>query len=161
MPESTYTPMNGLELKDLLKKRTVEAIDKIPYLRAGNAFHKAKIIWAMTMTAHPADCPVPEAEYNICVAKPEVTSGEIAEALKHEDKVTKLEAKREALVKSIEQIDKVLEIIRPKDESQEELNAGNTPDELRVANGMPIPMIVKTNSGARVERFVDPKTLHR
>lgn len=153
--ESTATHINGLEARRMLKSNVNERIDKIPYLTQGNAFPRFKAEYAFVITCYPSDCPVPEGEFVIAINSPEVTKAELQE---HFSEIEVIEAKRERLLEGIALCDKILDLVRPVTIIEETLSAGNIPDELRIREGLPIPMI-KTENGRRSEVYVDANTL--
>lgn len=144
--ESTYTPMNGSEAKKALNNNTRNRIDGISGFKMGLAFHKLKIEYEMKVTAYPADVPVPEAEFAFIINSPDLEKQ--SELLENFDKIEILEAKKERLLQGIRDIDKILDIARPIYEIKATLDAGDAPDELRIQEGLPVPMI-KTGLGGR------------
>lgn len=151
--ESTYTPINGAEAKKALKSNTSTRIDSIAGFKLGLAFHKLKIEYTMKATAYPADVPVPEAEFAFIINSPDLEKQ--SEILEHFDKIEILEAKRERLLEGIAMIDKILDIARPIYNLKETLSAGDAPDELRIAEGLPVPMIKTGLGGRKSEVYIE------
>lgn len=164
--ETTATHINGAEAKQALKNSAAKGlerikqelfirIDKIKYLNLGAAFPRFKAEYAVVVTAYPSDIPVPEAEFIIAINTPEVTKAELQE---HFSEIEVIEAKRERLLKGVELCDNILDLVRPVGMVEETLSAGNIPDELRIAQGLKIPMI-KTEGGRRSEVYVSAEEL--
>lgn len=167
--ETTLTHINGGEAKQLMRKSAStqlkraeqelhNRIDKIKYLSQGSAFPRIKIEYAVVVTAYPSDIPVPEAEFMFVLNSPEITKPEMQESL---GKIEVLESKRGRLVKQLEDLDKILDVIRPTFSHEEVLDAGNVPDELRISQGLPIPVIQTSEGGRRSEVYIQAEELRK
>lgn len=150
--ESIYEPINGLEAKKILKHNTNRRIDDIHGFKFGLAFHRLRIDYVMSVTAYPADCPVPEAEFSFIINAPDLEKQ--SNLLEHFNKIEVLENKKARLLEGIALIDKILDVARPVYELQDNLNAGDTPDELRMQEGLEVPVIRTSLGGKRSEIFV-------
>lgn len=145
LSQPTYEAINGLEAKEILKRNICNKIDKIPLLNGGNAFHKLRMIYSVIFSAFPSDCPVPEdQELELLLKAPEFDSQ--VDYLKLDGAIKKLEAKRTSLEEGLEKIKTLLQKLNPTIEITEDLNAGNTPDVLRIAHDLPVPRIEKRTS---------------
>jgi hypothetical protein len=156
--ESTYTPITGLEAKKLLKSMMNERIDKIPYLKEGNAFKQIEIGFELIFSAYPPDCPVPVAEWQTLIGLPE---GEDAEFDKDKKKLELLMEKRNQILENVERIDKFLEKYAPREEYTDIEKDNGIPDELRLAHNLPLPMIQTSKSGTRTEVSVPANSVAR
>lgn len=139
-----YEPINGKEARQILKHDHNEKVDKIYLFKEGAAFHRLHIMYAMTCTCYPADCPVPTLEFEI--ARSAKGYNENEDYIQQADKIKSLETKREELVSGIERIDKILSVIRPVVEIEGDLQAGDIPDKLRVEHGLSVPRIITTTT---------------
>jgi hypothetical protein len=134
--ETTLNALNGKEIKEILAVRMNQEIAKIPYLKEANTFFMARINWAFSMSAYPADVPVPkdqELEFDI---KPPTFSEEDAERNLEMAEYTK------KLLSTRQEIDNLLEKYMPTTVIKESYNSGATPDSARIENNLPIPMEV-------------------
>lgn len=167
--ETTLTHINGLETKNILKKSASTQfkraenelhirIDKVKYLAQGSAFPKIKIEYAVVITCYPSDVPVPEAEFMFVLNSPEVDKAEMQENF---GKIAVLEEKRARLLEQIEKIDGILDLVRPSFSYEETLEAGNIPDELRISQGLPIPVVQTSEAGRRSEVYIQADKLGR
>src|SRR4051812_43743282 len=127
--QPTYEPINGLEGRKLLKRDVSEKIDKLPLMNGGNSFHRFHAVYSLIITAFPADCPVPTAEYEFARNAPEFDQN--LHYIEGKTKSDELQTLKDNLLAHIEKIDKVLAVIRPTIEIEGDLNAGDIPDELR------------------------------
>lgn len=157
--QASYQPLNGKEIRTILKKRICDRIDLIPLMKEGHAYHNASLAFSFTMTATPADCPVPTAEFEESMQAPGFDLQE--DYLDVTNKAESLRNKKEQLLAQIEKIDQLLGIqqeiennLNPKSvegfvllvEEGEIISAAGSrsgADEVRIKNGLPIPRIVK------------------
>src|SRR5207237_5328544 len=101
--------------------------------------------------AYPADTPVPKIELNFSLDAPLLGTEEIQN---HMEQVTVLEAKREELLGLLVIVNEALDKVNPQAESTFELNAGDERDNLRIAGGLPIP-VVRKSGGRYVETVME------
>lgn len=138
--QPSYHAINGREAKQILKHDINDKIEKIHLFKEGSAFHRLHIMYSLVATCYPSDCPVPTLEYE--VARSAKGFDEQKDFIDQKEKVEILRAKKLELEKGIERIDQILSVIRPTIEIEESLNAGNTPDKLRIEHGLPVPRVV-------------------
>lgn len=146
--EPTYTPLNGSEIKKAVKMQQIALIEKIPYLKEGNAYKQAEIMFEFQMKAYPADCPVPAGEWQLLIG---LKAGDDVEFDKDRLKLQMLEEKRNLLLEQVNQINNFLnkhihifdEVVTIKD--------NGIPDEVRIAHGLPVPMISTSPTGKKNE----------
>lgn len=146
--ETTLTPINGADVKKILKSQMEKRIDKIPMLSEGNAFKRLVIGFELIMEAFPPDCPVPSAEWQILIGTP------IGDDLEFDMDVRKLEVLEERLIElqaNAERIIKFLKKYKTVEEIEVKESDNDTPDELRIKHGLKIPVIKTTTSGMRTE----------
>lgn len=139
--QASYQPLNGLEIRKILKRRVCEKIDLIPRMKEGHAYHEASLAFTFTMTATPADCPVPTMEFEEAMQAPEFNLQK--HWMEVTDKVSSLKGVKEQLLAHIQKINGLLETLEVNEEETEIISAGKVPDEVRIANDLPIPRIVK------------------
>lgn len=154
MPTSFYAALNGKEIRDILKGKFNFELDRTPYLKLGNSFHKAVLDYGFTMSAYPADVPVPEKEFQITLESATATS---PEAIKQFEKAEQLEEQIKLLERQAGQIEELLiaakeclSTIKQTFEFTEGHVDGEFPDKARIANDLPVP-VVDTKGGKRVE----------
>jgi len=138
-----YEAVNGKEARQILKHDVNEKIDKIYLFKEGHAFHRIHIMFSMVCTCYPADCPVPTMEYEI--ARSAKGFDEQKDYIEQKEKIEILEKKRAELLLGLERIDQILSVIRPVVEIEGDLQAGDTPDVLRIAHGLPVPRMVRSS----------------
>jgi hypothetical protein len=159
--EPIYQPLNGKEIRELLKKRTCDRIDKIPYMKEGHAYHEASIIFSFVMTATPADAPVPTAEFMEVAKSPNYNLQE-----DYKDKVNKatyLKTVREKLITQLAELDEMLELVERKESVEEIISAGRVPDNVRIDNDLPLPRLVTETTAAggtkKYDKLIDYNNL--
>ena len=156
--ESTYTPLNGAELLRAIKRNQGAKLDAVPGFKMGLAYHRAKVEYALIVTAHPSDCPVPQAEFSYIINAPDLESR--ADLAEHFGKIEVLEAKRERMIEAIELIDQILSVARPIMELHGTINAGDNPDAVRRAEGLPVPMVQTSSlTKRRSEVYVEQENV--
>lgn len=142
--ESQYVPMNGKEGIEAIIREFTKQIKLMPMMKEGHSYHRFGADVRVVISAFPKDTPVPEADFkfliNASTSKMPETFADVVEQVKY------LEGMRENLTKRMERLDATLQILRPQEELKVELRAGDKPDELRLAQDMPIPMIKRTGS---------------
>src|SRR5216117_1111433 len=84
---SEYLALTGKEIREVMKRRTCEEIDKIPLLKASNSFHKAQMDFGFTIKAYPADVPVPEGEFSIVLKEGSLSKEELNGKVKNVDEL--------------------------------------------------------------------------
>lgn len=157
--ETTYTPINGLEAKKILKSMMLERFDKIPLLKEGNAFKQVELGFDLYFKCYPADCPVPIAEWQLQIG---LKDGEDLEFDKDKKKLELLKEKRDKMMENIDRIDEFLakhapeELFEDRESDSEGVGSAGVPDELRVRHNLLIPMIQTSKSGRRSETLVNP-----
>lgn len=158
--QPSYQPLNGMEIRKILKKRLCDKIDLIPLTKEGHAYHQASLAYSFTMTATPADCPVPSAEFEEAIQAPNFNLQQ--DYIEATNKAEALKNRREQLELQIRKIDDLLQIIQETYEEEEIISAAGSKsgaDEVRIENGLPLPRIVKeeTPSGATkmTEKMID------
>lgn len=155
--QSVYHPLNGREIREILKKRYDDAIDKIPMMKEGHAYHEAVLVFSFLMTATPADAPVPSpVEFELVYQTPGFNLQD--DYINKKDKAVSLKTKRTQLEEGIKKIDELLSIVEAIDEVDFEISAGKIPDQVRIDNGLPLPRIVTVDTldGPKtVEKFID------
>lgn len=150
--QSTYQPINGEEGREIIKRSINEKVDKIPMMKKGHAYHKFTVDAIITITAFPKDVPVPEVDFKKLIT---VADNPLPTFEKVEEQITALEEVKDKLLKKLEKVNNTLSVLRPQEVIEVHEEAGDKPDELRIAKGMPIPMIERTGAGIR-EIMVDP-----
>lgn len=159
--QAVYQPLNGLEIRKILKKRVCERIDLIPRMKEGHAYHEANLAFSFTMTATPADCPVPTAEFEEAMKAPEFNLQK--HWMEVTDKATSLKNVKEQMLAHINKINGLLETIEQITEDEEIISAGRVPDQIRIDNGLPVPRIVKeetpTGGTKMTEKMIDYSNL--
>lgn len=163
MPSSQYNPLTGKDIRTIAKLRINNEIDKLPYLREGNAFHNVNVQIVIVITAYPADVPVPNLDLEFDIPSNLLDEvGEyknqlgVAEAIAN--KIENLAAIEEALVQRIENIRADLLEKRAALVYESEIDPsfnGNTPDQTRIENGIPVT-IERVEKGKRVETKIAP-----
>ena len=139
--QASYQPLNGKEIREVLKKRVCAKIDLIPRMKEGHAYHEAALAYSFTMTATPADCPVPSIDFEEIMQAPGFNLQE--HYLDVKNKAESLENKKEQLLAQIEKIDQLLAIVKETVEESEVIQAGKVPDNVRIDNDLPLPRIVR------------------
>lgn len=162
--DSMYAPLNGREIKNVLKTALDRHIEKIPLLKEGSAFHKCHIQCAATITAYPADVPVPSVEFEESI-EAKATPDNIGELEAHFSAIEKLEDRFVAVQKFNElgilleeKLRKAIDAARPQVEIDVDED-GTIPDKVRIAHGLNIP-VIGTEGGKRIEMSVSPKKLN-
>jgi len=152
--QAVYHPLNGREIREVLIKDITTRINLIPLLKEGNAFDEAVLVYAFSMTCVPADCPVPTAEFEIAVRNPEFNLQ--SNYTDRQEKLNDLLEAKKRLEAQIEKIERLIPLISAEEdldlnsvinvtvEKEVEINAGKTPDQVRIDHQMGVPRIVKT-----------------
>lgn len=146
--ETTLTPINGAEIKKILKHLMEQRIDKIPMLKEGETYKQVTVGFELILTAFPADRPVPTAEWEILIG---LEDGEDLVFDKDKQKLKELKDKRNILTESIARIDKFLSKHGPTEVIKEIESDNGTPDELRERANLKIPVVKTSTSGAKSE----------
>lgn len=154
--ESTIKPLTGKEIKDTMKIRLTEMIDKIPLLRASTTFKKAEISFGFSMSAYPSDIPVPpEIELDFSI------DSKSLEQLDEKEKFLAHKSFVEKLLNARSQIEELLEIYRP-EHFDEEFIETVIPDKIRLEAGLPITVLeMDSQSGVRREVEVSAETIRK
>lgn len=152
--QGTYAALNGAEIRRLTKSQLDAEVDKLKYLSLGNSFHRVHVEFGFTMTAYPADVPVPEREFFFDIDSSTAAS---PEAIKQFEKVEELDKQ---IAKLQEQKNQIEELIFEANEVRSSLvkeseislsvNAGDKPDITRIENNLDVP-VVETKGGKTVE----------
>lgn len=151
--QAEYQPLNGKEIRTIVKKKLEKRIDEIPRMKEGHAYHQAVIAFSFTMTAVPADCPVPTAEFEEIIKSPGFNLQD--HFINVSDKINSLENKKSQLLAQVEKIDELLAGIRVSEEVEEIIQAGTIPDEVRIDNDLPLPRIVTETTPAGGVKMTD------
>lgn len=151
--ETTLTPINGKEAKDLIKLQISKILEQTPGLDFATSYHKLEIKGEIKLSAYPADTPVPKIELNFSLDAPLLGTEEIQNDL---ERIMILEAKREELLGLLVKLNETLDKVNPQTESTFELDAGSEPDNLRIQEGLPIP-IVRKSGGRYIETTMEVK----
>lgn len=162
MSTSVYAALNGKEIRDIMKRRVCEEIDKIPGLKMALAFHRAQISVAFELKAYPADCPVPEGEFGF-VVDANALDKEVFNTDEHIENIEEFKQKLELLLQEKLRLNELIEkanLILSKLEIEEEVliqeSDNGQPDILRTKNDMPVPVVQQSASGMKSEVFVKP-----
>lgn len=163
MPSSQYNPLTGKDVRTIAKLRIDNEIDKLPYLREGNAFHNVNVQIAVVITAYPADVPVPnlDLEFDInskALDEIEEFKNQVEAAETIANRIERLSAIEEDIVTKIENVRNELLEKRAKLVYESELDPsfdGNVPDKTRIENGLPVT-VEKVEKGKRVETKIAP-----
>jgi hypothetical protein len=154
--DTTLTPINGIEAKKILKSQMNENIDKIPYLREGNAYKQIEVGFELIFSAYPADVPVPIAEWNILIG---LRKGENAAFDRDKAKLEVLKDLRAEIAENLDKIDKFLEKHCPTEIFTVVDSDGGTPDELRAKHDLLLPMLKTDSNGRKSEVMVSVEDL--
>lgn len=162
--QTIYAALNGLEIKQICKQKLNQAIDNLPLLKIGNTFHRAEVQFGFTMTAYPTDVPVPQKELEFHLVDETLEPSWNAYVLKLKDLVTA----ENRLLANQKQIEDILDIIRDaksklilEDEALLTIDAGDTPDRIRVETGLDIPVAQRDSSGKMNEGGVAVSSLFK
>lgn len=147
--QSQYSPITGEEGRQALKSSIGKKIDLMPMMKKGHAYNRFKADGHITISAYPSDVPVPEVDFKALTIDADVEDKMPANFTKVLEQIDFLEKAKINLQKRIERIDATLATIRPQEVIEVALDAGNKPDELRVQEGLSVPMIERTGSGMR------------
>ncbi len=153
--ESTASPLHGGEIKKACKNKIKEFIENLPMLKEGNAFKQADIKMSFRMKAYPADCPVPTGDFQMLIGLEE---GEDAEFDKDKKKLELLIEKRNAILENANKINAFLNKHMNIVDGDVAIKDNGIPDEVRIANNLPIPMI-QTSMGRRSEILVNAENI--
>jgi hypothetical protein len=153
--QTTANALNGQEIKDIIRMRMEKIIQDIPLLRVGTTFKDATVEFAFTMKAYPADIPVPDdfvMEFEILSPNEEDrASAENTKAF-----INKLIDQREEIIEKFEtEIEKHVLII----EKGDSFSTAAKPDQTRLENDLPIPVLKETSTGQRAEVSVSASEL--
>ena len=154
--ETTLTPINGMEAKKILKSQMLECIDKIPYLREGNAFKQIEVGFELIFSAFPPDVPVPIAEWNLLIG---LKKGDDVAFDKDKAKLALLKERRAEIAENLEKIDTFLKEHCPTEIYTVSDSDNGTPDELRSRHGLGIPMLKTDENGNKSEVVVSVEEL--
>lgn len=163
--QATYAALNGKEIREILKREFNDRVDKIPGLKIGLTFHRAQLHWAFSMEAFPADVPTPEKEFEFQINSELTSTGandiHLSKVERIKLQVEKLNEQSEKLNDLISEAEQELSLVLI--ESQDEVHqlTGDDPNPIRIANKMPVPVIVKTTDGKRVEAMVQPSSFDK
>lgn len=153
MPQSTYAALNGREIREILKKKVCDEIDKIPLLKLGNSFHRAELDFGFTMKAFPTDVPVPEKEFTVVADSGSINN---PDAIRQIDKANELEEQLNLIRKNIEKFEETLQTgeeclaeIRKDTEFIDHVD-GSIPDQARIDSNLDVP-VVDMKNGKRIE----------
>ena len=158
MPSSTYRPLTGREIREAIKLRLIQEVDKLPHLREGNSFHNVNVQLAIVITAYPDDVPTPNLDINFDLPSKGYEDLEIAvrQINKAEELVTKYE-EAERMIEGLKGL--MHEIVEKRNtlvfehESEQEFN-GNIPDKTRVEHGLSVT-VEKVEKGRKNEVKVE------
>jgi hypothetical protein len=153
--EATATPLNGMEVRKACKNKLKEFIDALPMLKEGNAFKQADIKMSYRMKAYPADCPVPTGDFQMLIG---LAEGEDAEFDKDKKKLELLIEKRNIILENVNKINNFLNKCMTITEEDIIIKDNGIPDEVRIANKLPVPMI-QTQMGRRSEILVNAENI--
>lgn len=152
--QGTYAALNGAEIRRITKANLESEIDKLKYLSMGNSFHRAHIEFGFTMSAYPADVPVPEREFSFEI---DAATADSTEAIKQFTKVEeldkqigKLQEQKNSIETLIFEASEVRESLVKESEISVSVNAGDKPDIVRIDNNLDVP-VVETKGGKTVE----------
>lgn len=130
MSSTMYRPLDGAEIKKILTNQFNLWLNSLYLLKPFSAFHKCILKVKFEMSAFPSDVPVPnsvEVEFEYYPKRFE----EIKSKFKgYEMQIQELEELKK-------EIDEVLNIVNPILIRNINMDAGDTPDRLRIANGLP------------------------
>lgn len=158
MSSSLYSPLNGEEIRTIIKNRIIKEVDNLPYLKRGNSFHRAKVQFAFVMQAYPADVPIPderEIEFNIDAPSLQGLEEAINKVEKAEDSIEKVNELQLLVEKANELLNNAREalpyLVR-EHEIQAEID-GAVPDKARIEGNLPVT-VEKMERGRRIETQV-------
>lgn len=143
--EPQYVPINGKEGREVLKREICRRIDQMPMMKEGTSYHKFKADGIITISAYPSDTPVPELDFKALTIEPKEAMPDSFKTTL--DQITFIESTLVNAKKRVERLEATLNTIRPAEVIDLAINAGDKPDELRLANDMPITMIKRDSSG--------------
>jgi hypothetical protein len=149
--QTTATPFNGKEAKQLLKIEFDKLLDNTPGLDFGTSYHRLVINGNFKLSAYPSDTPTPVREFEKVFDSPSTVRLENEE---HFQYIRRLETIREELVHKLSELTSYLDQANPTIENEFVQDAGNSPDQLRIESGLPIPVVTRV-SGKSVETYVD------
>lgn len=162
--QTIYAALSGAEIRKIMKDKICQHIDKIPLLSAGNTFHRAAVQFGFVMKAHPADVPTPPASEFEFELMDEALDPQFW--LSHRMGIKELKAVIESLESKKEQVENyiskaylALDKIEPEVESIHNINENPVPDQVRLENNLPIPVVQTNSSGVKNENFVEAKSL--
>jgi hypothetical protein len=154
--QSTYAALTGAEIRRLTKTTINTEVDRLRYLSAGNSFHRASIQFGFTMTAYPADVPVPEKTYEFDI---DAATADSPEALKQYKKVEELDEQIAKLQQQRETVENLIleaQELRSTLVFESEVSAdvdGAFPDKVRIEHGLDVP-VMETKGGKTQEVMV-------
>ena len=147
--QTTLTPINGKEAKQLIDIQLKRILDQIPGLDMATSYHRLTISGTVVLTAYPADTPTPKIEFAFNIDSPQTRNGDNKD---HLDKIKYLETVRDELMDRLNKITEELDKSSPVMEGSFNLEAGDQPDILRIENGLSIPVVEKSG-GRNVETY--------
>lgn len=152
MLETTSTPINGKEAKELINIQLKKILDSTPGLDLATSYHRIIIKLNFELSAYPSDYasrfPKREVEFNIDSLS--TSKGENESELQ---RIQRLETSRQELLGYLAKLTDELEQANPKYSAEIELSATNSPDDLRIDEGLPIP-VTKRIGGRTVEEYM-------
>jgi hypothetical protein len=149
MLHTTMTPINGKEAKEIIAININKILASTPGLDLATSYHKLSIDIDIKLLAYPADTPTPKVK-RVFELLPNPEDKKAKAAL---DYIQKLTAFRDEVIEQLELINKELDVLNPVIVAHIPLEAGETPDALRISEGLPIPTIDKVG-GRVVETYV-------
>lgn len=148
--QTSATPINGREAAEMIKRQVTHLIENTPGLDEASAYHRVTIVGNFKLKAYPADVPCPAKEIEFDVNSVSTTKKENEEVFLY---VQRMETVREELIHRLQEVTDILDEVNPEVQVEFNLNAGTKPDELRIEQGLPIPVTEKVD-GRTIEKYV-------
>jgi len=149
--QTSATPINGREAAEMLKRQANHLIENTPGLDFASSYHRCTLEGTFKLTAYPNDIPTPAKEFSFDVNSISTTRKENEE---HFAYIKRLETIREELIHRLEEATELLDKLAPVTEIQFKLEAGDTPDKLRIEQGLPIPVTQRVG-GRTIEDYAE------
>lgn len=149
--QTTATPINGQEAAEILKNQATFLIENTPGLDFASSYHRLTMEGSFKLKAYPADIEYPAKDFEFDINSVSTTKKE------NEDKfayIERLETVRNELIHRLDEVTQLLDTLAPVSEVPFELSAGDTPDKLRIEQGLSIPVARKVE-GRTVEEYTE------
>lgn len=145
--QAQYSPISGEEGRSALKSAIGKKIDLMPMMKRGHAYHRFQADGHIKISAIPSDVPVPEVDFKALTIDADAEDKMPATFKTVVEQIKQLEMAKDNLQKRIDRINITLASIRPQEDIEISLSAGDKPDELRLQEDLPVPMIKSGGKG--------------